>query len=336
VNGTPAEVNYYPGQYLTANLFRAEQAYHVTMRERHNLTGHDWGVALGLGLSAAQAGTGYVDAGYAIDGYGRELILPARTQFLLSTAFDELGADSLDVYLVYGVAPSGDYTVEKPAITLDRALGPGADRRQPQVAAGDGNFDATGTAPHDTLHPWPVYLGTITRDPTAPASAPVISGAPVYVGARAAQVLTPSGDAHLDLGQDVVVAAAGQESPALHWKHGDAGPGQLEVGGALAVGGDLAVNGGRVLVAEAADTSTPGWQLDHVSTVTDAGTGATVEQLRLVLGDPASGNTAEFVIGCFSNGQFTPCLTVAADGTVTVHGNLIVAGMAHLNGTVLS
>jgi len=91
VNGTPTEVQYYPGQRLTATLFRAEQAYHVTMRERHNLAGHDWGIALGLELSA-----GYVEAGYAIDLYGRELILPARTPFVLSTAFDELGADSLD------------------------------------------------------------------------------------------------------------------------------------------------------------------------------------------------------------------------------------------------
>ena len=140
MNGIPTEVNYYPGQRLTANLFRTEQAYHVTMRERHNLAGHDWGIALGLELSA-----GYVEAGYAIDGYGRELVLPARTQFELSIAFDELGADSLDVSLVYGrsIDPSGDYAVEQPVIQLDRALGPGADRRHPKVAAGDENFDAT-------------------------------------------------------------------------------------------------------------------------------------------------------------------------------------------------
>ena len=338
MTGIPAEINYYPGQRLTANLFRTEQAYHVTMRERHNLAGHDWGIALGLELSA-----GCVEAGYAIDGYGRELILPARTQFGLSIAFDELGADSLDVSLVYGrsVEPSGDYAVEQPVIQLDRALGAGADRRHPKVVAGDENFDATGTAPHDTLHPWPVYLGTITRDPAAPAKAPVISGDPVYAGARAARVLTPAGDAHLDLGRDVAVYAADPGSPALQWKHGDAGGDaadagqeQLMVGGALTVGGELSINGGRVVIPNAGDHSNPGWQLDHVTSTT---AGSTVEQLRLVLGDPATAGAAtEFVVGRFSNGQFTPCLTVAADGTVTVHGNLVVTGTAKLNGTVMS
>lgn len=332
MNGTPTEVNYYPGQHLTANLFRTEQAYHVTMRERHNLAGHDWGIALGLQLSA-----GYVEAGYAIDGYGRELVLPARTSFPLST-FDELGADSLDVFLVYGrsVDPTENYVVEQPVIKLDRALGAGTDRRHPKVTAGDENFDATGTAPQDTLHPWPVYLGTITRDPTAPANPPTISGDPVYIGARAAQVLTPAGDAHLDLGQDVAVYGTDPNSPALQWKHADPASGvqaQLKVGGALTVGGDLSINGGRVVIPGAGGGSNPGWQLDHV---TSTASGSTVEQLRLVLGDPATGATAEFVVGCFSNGQFTPCLTVTADGTVTVHGNLIVTGTAQLNGTVLS
>ena len=327
MNGTPTEVQYYPGQRLTATLFRAEQAYHVTMRERHNLAQHCWGIALGLELSA-----GYVEAGYATDVYGRELILPARTPFVLSTAFDELGADSLDVSLVYRrtVDPSGDYVVATPAIQLDRAQGSGTDRRQPAVTPGDQTFDATGTAPDDNAHPAPVYLGTITRDPAQPTSAPVISGTGdrPYVGARAAQVLTPAGDARLALGPDVAVYAGSADSPALRWAQGDADPGQLEVGGALLLGGDLHLAGGRVVLPQppaGGAVANPGWQLDHV--LTTGASGTPVEQLRLVLGDPATaGATAEFVIGSFANGQFTPCLTVAADGTVTVHGNLVVQG----------
>jgi hypothetical protein len=327
VNGTPTEVRYYPGQRLTAALFRAEQAYHVTMRQRHNLAGHDWGIALGLELSA-----GYVEAGYAIDVYGRELILPARTPFVLSTAFDELGADSLDVSLVYRrtVDPSGDYAVATPAIQLDRAQVLGTDRRQPDVAPGDETFDATGTAPDDNAHPAPVYLGTITRDPAKPASTPVISGTAErpYVGARAAQVFTPAGDARLALGPDVAVYAGSADAAALRWARGDSDPGQLEIGGALLLGGDLHLAGGRVVLPQPlaeGSSPNPGWQLDHVQTTGASGTA--VEQLRLVLGDPATtGAATEFVIGSFSNGQFTPCLTVAADGTVTVHGNLVVQG----------
>ena len=74
MNGIPTEVQYYQGQRLTATLFRAEQAYHVTMRERHNLAGQ----------TGASRWTGVVGRlrrpGYAIDLYGRELILPARTR----------------------------------------------------------------------------------------------------------------------------------------------------------------------------------------------------------------------------------------------------------------
>jgi len=327
VNGTPTEVQYYQGQRLTATLFRTEQAYHVTMRERHNLAGHDWGIALGLELSA-----GYVEAGYAIDGYGRELILPARTSFPLDIAFDSLGVDSLDISLVYNrsVEPSGDYAVEMPVIQVDRAQGPGTDRRQPKVASGDENFDATRAAPQDNLHQWPVYLGTITRDPMAPANPPVTSGAAdrPYVGARAARVFTPAGDAHLDLGTEVAVYAGTSASPALRWTPDGAGPARLEVGGALTVGGDLGIDGGRLVMTQVSASGAgthPGWQLDRVTTTGALGT--PVEQLRLVLGDPVdSGSATEFVIGCFTNGQFKPCLTVAADGTVTVHGNLVVQG----------
>ena len=323
--GSPTEVNFYPGQYLTARLFQAEQAYHITMRERHNLSGHDWGVADGLQLSA-----GYVEAGYAVDGYGRELILPARTQLPLSTAFDEYGSDSLDVSLVYGrtVDSTGDYVVAQPVIALTRALGAGVHRRQPQVAQDDENFDASRTAPLDNMHPWPVYLGTLTRDPASPASPPVVSGTPVYIGARAAQVLHPAGGAHLDLGEEIAVYATSSDDAALLWQPADGGA-QLKVKAALTVGGDLTVDGGRMILSQSSDHNNPGWHLDHVVDPATAN-----EQLRLVLGTSASGVSTEFVVGCFRDGNFTPCLTVEAGGTVTVHGNLIVEGT--LTGPILT
>jgi hypothetical protein len=321
--GSPTEVNFHPGQYLTARLFQAEQEYHVTMRERHNLSGHDWGVADGLQLSG-----GCVGSGYAVDGYGRELVLPTRTQLPLSTAFDEHGTDSLDVSLVYGrtVDATGDYVVEQPVVAFTPALGSGADRRHPpQVPTVDQDFDATGTAPLDNTHPWPVYLGTLTRDPGSPDKPPVLSGTPVYIAARAAQVVTPAGDAHLDLGADIAVYAASSDHPALHWQRTDTEAGaRLDVAGALTVAGDLTVGGGRLILSGPADDSNPGWFLDHFTDTTD---GSTTEQLRLVLGAPATADAStELVIGCYTGTQFTPCLTVAADGTVTVHGNLIIEG----------
>src|SRR5918998_4607443 len=73
-------LNYYQGQYLGAEDFKAEQAYHRDMRRRHNLAHHTWGIATGLELvqRETEGGEGvdvYVKPGMATDGYGREILV---------------------------------------------------------------------------------------------------------------------------------------------------------------------------------------------------------------------------------------------------------------------
>ena len=75
-------LNYYQLQYLGAEDFKAEQAYHRDMRRRHNVAHHRWGIVVGLELieKAKPNGAGFdvfVQPGFAIDGYGREIVVSA-------------------------------------------------------------------------------------------------------------------------------------------------------------------------------------------------------------------------------------------------------------------
>src|SRR6266700_543124 len=94
-----SRVQYFPKQFLRAQDFADEQAYHVAMRRRHNIAHHTWGIVRGLTIVIDPDGTLFVQPGFAIDGYGRELILSSRRQ-IGTTEFNDKG-NVLDVSLVY-------------------------------------------------------------------------------------------------------------------------------------------------------------------------------------------------------------------------------------------
>lgn len=77
--------NYFELEYLGADDFTAEQTYHRDMRRRHNVAHHLWGIVIGMELSevAKSSGNGYdvyIRPGFAIDGFGREVIVEALTK----------------------------------------------------------------------------------------------------------------------------------------------------------------------------------------------------------------------------------------------------------------
>jgi hypothetical protein len=72
---TTMRVRYREHQPLRTADLNDEQAYRLAMRRRHHIGGHDWGIVTGLALVTGPAGFG-VQPGMAIDGYGRELIVP--------------------------------------------------------------------------------------------------------------------------------------------------------------------------------------------------------------------------------------------------------------------
>ena len=95
-------VNYFDRQFLGAEDFSAEQAYHLAMHRRHVLAQHTWGIVAGLRVKWEDKKL-LVEPGVAVDGYGRELVLP-RGVTLDEKEFDRKGSDALEVWLSYRAA----------------------------------------------------------------------------------------------------------------------------------------------------------------------------------------------------------------------------------------
>lgn len=100
-------VHYYQNEYLGAEDFQAEQAYHRDMRRRHNLAHHRWGIVTGLELvqlakpNQSGAFDVYINPGLAVDGFGREIVVTERFK-LDASYFVSFGATgTYSVWLAY-------------------------------------------------------------------------------------------------------------------------------------------------------------------------------------------------------------------------------------------
>ncbi len=73
--------NYYEGQYLGAQDLVAAQEYQRQQDQRHRLAEHTWGIAVGLEVEerpqpgSSDAVDVYLKPGYAIDGFGRAIVM---------------------------------------------------------------------------------------------------------------------------------------------------------------------------------------------------------------------------------------------------------------------
>lgn len=355
-----ARVHYFDRQYLRREDFADEQEYHLEAHRRHLIAQHVWGIASGLELTAGEEGL-FVEPGVAVDGYGRQIVLAERRP-LAVTAFDDKGSDVLDVWLVYdrsasdpaapGYAPCGTAGaaapstrwLESPIVRLGVPDPAYPVPRQPKsVPAGDLDFDPSRPLTDDPTDDWPIFLGKVRRDASDPQN-PVFTTDPVgrpYVGAVAASVAAPweRGEPRLVIGGDESAAGAafevrlpGETEAALEID--DAG--SLTARGPVTVHGDLDVRDGvlelSVPTAPAPSAEVPQpWRIYRArvpGTIGDPGSGtgdeSQTEELRIEMG-PADGEVA---VGFFSAQEksFEPCLTVGSDGTVTVHGDLVVEG----------
>lgn len=72
--------NYFDGKLMTAADFRAEQNYQRDARWLHNRMLHGYGIVAGLEVGMDESANGAtqitVAPGYALDGWGREIVLP--------------------------------------------------------------------------------------------------------------------------------------------------------------------------------------------------------------------------------------------------------------------
>jgi hypothetical protein len=349
-------VNYFERQFLRTQDFADEQAYHVAMRRRHNIAHHTWGVVGGLELVAEEGGL-FVQPGMAVDGYGRELILPAR-QPLSTAAFVDKGSDELEVWLVYerrgtdsppeGYAGCGGagadlfYRWQETArVRLERPDPDFPDRRAPQaVRLADRDFSPARTPPEDA--DWPVFLGRLIRDPANAKQPHAVdeSGRP-FVGLVGEAVYAPSGRAVVQVGAEsaddphrfaVFVAGVSDPDDPTPQLSIDAA-GDLSVERDATFYGDLTMAGGRIEfeAGEARQQARP-WSVCHVEDESGAHE-LRVEMARAPQGGELGNNRV--VVGAWFKGPdgqggeseaFHPCLTIDDGGTVTVHGNLVVLG----------
>jgi Chaperone of endosialidase len=73
--------NFYEGQYLGAQDLIVGQEYQRQQDQRHRLAGHTWGIAVGLELDehlqpgSSDAVDVYIKPGYAVDGFGRAIVV---------------------------------------------------------------------------------------------------------------------------------------------------------------------------------------------------------------------------------------------------------------------
>jgi hypothetical protein len=356
-NDAVVRVRYFDRQFLRTQDFIDEQAYHLAMRRRHNVSHHSWGIVRGLQISFAE-GSFAVAPGMAVDGFGRELIVGGSRQISVGL-FDEHGVDDLDVWLAYDLvetdaAPPGyagcgqdaasfTYRVqEQPRIRLTPSPpDPGAENRRipPDVPDGDVVFDPTRTPPDDPEQDFPVFLGRIFRQrarPTQPFVHDVDLANRPYAGLVGESIHSPSGLTRVQVGAEEAgdrrrFAVFVPDPPS-----NDSGQvpffeilddGAVNVRGQTTLLGDLTMAHGAIELGDGGhlDGARP-WQIYHVSD------DQVHHELRIEMG--RQGTTPglnQVVIGSWSpdDKRFHPCLTVSDDGTVTVHGNLVVEGRLH-------
>jgi hypothetical protein len=225
---TVTRVHYRERQFLRAADLETEQGYHLAMRRRHNIAHHDWGIVAGLGLEHdAKLGGFWLKAGAAVDGLGRELVVPEDVlvdQAVLDA--EDLGGPVgdqesrvIDVWLKYA------RVAETPPQRGRWACGPGQHTRwreeahllltlpqedeegepvtiqprcPPQVSSDDRDFGPHRAPPDDPARLWPVYLGRVLR---TQFSVEVLDEvARPYIGLVGEVVTAPSGRAQMQVG----------------------------------------------------------------------------------------------------------------------------------------
>ena len=76
----PRRPTYFSGQLLTPEVLEAEQSYFLGGRRSDSRRLHGWGIVCGLGVTPSGSGGVVIEPGLAIDGLGREIVVPERRE----------------------------------------------------------------------------------------------------------------------------------------------------------------------------------------------------------------------------------------------------------------
>ncbi len=343
-------VAYRERQRLLAADLNDEQAYRIAQRRRHNAAQHGWGIVRGLKPDCAKDGSLTVTPGTAVDGYGREIVVPGELKVgelkvdggVLAKARDKIG-DVLGVWLLYGresvlteaktaeaktaeAEPPDEHDRWHERCRLRLTAAPGEDPLP------EADFQPHTTPPDDPEAEWPIFLGCIDKDGELDLSgrryATLVGEVVRDPAGRVEMSLapTPAGRGHFavrlgDAGGQMV------ERLAVDPCKGDGNDFQATLTGDVRVVGNVASGGLELTEAVAPPAAASPWRV-YRTTVTE--NDVTRRQLRVELGHPGGErelSESRLVVGYHDDqsaggSPFVACLTVAANGNVTVHGDL--------------
>jgi hypothetical protein len=343
-------VHYRERQILQAADLSDEQNYLTATRRRHNIGGHGWGIVHGLDLKVDENGA-RVEPGMAVDGFGRELIVPALVP-LDGSAFDKLQTNAIDVWLLYGrtaetppqhgrwdCGPGKESRWSEGAwLRLEPAPSAPVDPRQPPgVSDTDLDFGPQDLPPDDPTREWPVYLGRLERDSSAAVA--VVRPYAALVGSL---VQDPAGSAHVQVG---ALRAGDRRRFAISVADSSGTLKErlvIDAAGDTTIESDAALLDGTITIVAPSNLKGPlpggvtflprseppkqasPWKVYRTLV---PGNKPRTDELRVEIAKPADPTDPQrfrLTVGHTDGGTFTPCLQVEADCTVRVKGNLKV------------
>ncbi len=240
---------FYEGEILPAGDLIATVDYPRNQMARHDRSVHRWGIVTGLDLTGKPAATGSgtkyktvtCAAGIAIDGTGREIIVPDAIQLSPADFLNTVSPDTNHPEYWYPVFLVGLDQAAPPSSNLTGACASSQPTRIQEtyniVYGGPGdelNLDqqqgvaAVSDPPDDgTNNPWQVLLGFVqwVKDPTVQQFADVGDSNPAtgvgkrYIGVNAAEVVSGNGSLTLEThpanfaGSNPILALQIQEAP---------------------------------------------------------------------------------------------------------------------------
>jgi hypothetical protein len=310
-------LNYYQFQYVGAEDFRDQQAYHRDALRRHELGPHSWGIVTGLSILEVprEGDDPFVDIhvlpGIAVDGFGRKIgiLEPVKVDPELFGAFNT--DRYLELWVRYdeapartatgGFAPCTDADAYSRVTETYRFLVGSPQDRDALMVGGDEAKLAAAAAPGDPIEPadgsvpyqdfpdeeraarWPVRLGTVHWDGTVrkfskAADPKTLADGRAYAGLVGGSLLAEGP------GLRLAPRAAAADRDLADFASIE---GRLRVDGRIVAKKDILVHGGKVSWQSTggSDETRPLWMQRLPAQV---GVGA---DLRIHIGDAANADT---------------------------------------------
>jgi hypothetical protein len=198
-------VHYRERQRLTAADLRFEQEYRLGAGGRHHLAPHHWGVVRGLRLVELRTGVFKLTPGVAIDGYGREILVPAAIEIEIENFIAE-GCWFLLLHYCEDPEqfPPGRQCKDEPAPRIrQRTAWRLTTSFVPPPVTADGLAGAYAAGRMADLPPWPVLVATIGKGCNLqPGGAPPLIdySRTVYASQRASASRSPTAVALMQIG----------------------------------------------------------------------------------------------------------------------------------------